>query len=77
MKKFIMFLAFVFALSFVSGCGQKDSADSIFDKMIEAYGGLENLKKLDSYISVWQMEVRVRPAKGKVVNFMFSCWKAM
>lgn len=75
MKKLIMFLTIVFAVSFISGCGVKDPKDQLFDEMIGAYGGLENLKKLDSYISVWDMEVRVRPQKGKAINFIDQAGK--
>lgn len=70
MKKFVMFLAFVFAVSIISGCGTKDPKDQLLDNMIGAYGGTENLRKLDSYVSLWAMEVRVRPQKAKAVNFV-------
>lgn len=70
MGKFIMFLAFVFAVSIISGCGTKDPKGQLLDNMIGAYGGAENLRKLDSYASVWAMEVKVRPQKGKAINFI-------
>ncbi len=70
MKKLITFMAIALVVSIISGCGPKDSKEQILDEMIGAYGGPENLKKLDSYISVWTMEVRVRPQKGKAVNFV-------
>lgn len=70
MKKFIALMSITLAIAIISGCGQKDPKDLLFDEMIGAYGGLENLRKLNSYTSVWAMEVKVRPQKGKVVNFV-------
>ena len=70
MKKVTALISIIIAVAFISSCGPKDPADQLFIKMIGAYGGEENLKKLDSYISVWAMEVRVRPQKGKAVNFV-------
>ncbi len=70
MKKFVALMSIILAVAFISGCGSKDPKDQLLDDMIGAYGGVENLKKLDSYTSVWAMEVRVRPQKGKVVTFV-------
>ncbi len=70
MKKFTALMSIIIAVAFISSCGPKDPKDQLFVEMIGAYGGEENLKKLDSYISVWAMEVRVRPQKGKVVSFV-------
>ncbi|MEE8575236.1 MAG: hypothetical protein V3T30_07470 [Thermodesulfobacteriota bacterium] len=47
------------------------TADPVADllaRMIEEYGGEENLKKLDSYISVWDIQVMVRDDKGTATN---------
>ena len=55
----------------LAGCGQSEKAvdpvSSLLDDMIGIYGGVENLKKLNSYESVWDMNVKVRPEKGEAV----------
>ena len=72
MKKFIALMTIVFAVVLISGCGAekdlKDPKDTLLYEMIGAYGGAENLSKLASYVSVWDIEVRVRPRKGKAIN---------
>jgi hypothetical protein len=75
MKKLITLFSIVFAVALMSGCGEKDPKAQLFDEMITAYGGAENLGKLDSYTSVWAMEVRVRPQKGKAINFVDQAGK--
>ncbi|MBE9531390.1 MAG: hypothetical protein IME98_01125 [Proteobacteria bacterium] len=70
MKKLVALMSIILAVAFITSCGSKDPKDLLLDEMIGAYGGLENLKKLDSYTSVWAMEVKVRPQKGKVVTFV-------
>ncbi len=55
----------------LAGCGQSEKAvdpvDALLDDMIGVYGGAENLKKLNSYESIWDMNVKVRPEKGEAV----------
>lgn len=55
----------------LAGCGQSEKAvdpvDALLDDMIGVYGGAENLKKLNSYESIWDMSVKVRPEKGEAV----------
>ena len=67
----IKYVLMVMVLALV-GCDQSEKApadpvDALLTNMISAYGGAENLKKLNSYESVWDMSVKVRPEKGEAV----------
>ena len=66
MKKFLLlpFLIFFLAFPLAVPAFSASSASVMLDDMIAAYGGEENLKKLNSYISIWDMQVQVRDEKG-------------
>jgi hypothetical protein len=75
MKKFItynaIFLAAIFlSVVFVASASAKVDKAALIENMIKAYGGAANLKKLDSYTSMWSMEVKTRQMNGKAVVFV-------
>ena len=70
MKKFITLTTIFLAVVFVTASSAKENKAALIEKMIGVYGGAENLKKLDTYTSMWDMEVKTRPIKGKAVIFV-------
>lgn len=55
-----------FVVLIASSCAKQ----SIYDKMIDAYGGEENLKKMNSYTTVWEVDSPMRGGLGKDERFI-------
>ena len=74
LKKALAFIALSLVVIFMSGCTQpkdpKAVVEALLADMITEYGGVENLKKLDSYVSLWEIQVQVRPQTGKAIHFV-------
>jgi len=71
MKKFKNFslLLVLFVLSSVLyGCPGGGGSSTLIDEMIEAYGGEEKLKLLDSYSVLWNMNAIAKSDTGKDVR---------
>ncbi|MEE9542239.1 MAG: hypothetical protein V3V95_00465 [Thermodesulfobacteriota bacterium] len=70
MKKLTILTTIFLTVIIVASCNAKNPKDKFLDDMIGAYGGVENLKKLDTYTSKWDMDVKVRGTRGKATNFV-------
>ncbi len=62
MKKLLLLPLLI--LLFAAPAFSAGPVDGILDDMIAAYGGADNLKKLNSYVSLWDMKVQVRNETG-------------
>lgn len=72
MKK-ISFALFALVLATaLYGCFGKPAnlSSMMVDMMVRGYGGEENLKKLDSYVSIWEMDAVSRGTKGSATNYV-------
>jgi hypothetical protein len=49
---------------------QAGPVGAFIDKMIEAYGGRDNLAKLNSYVSIWEMDAVARAESGRATNYV-------
>jgi hypothetical protein len=68
-KKPLSLIALSLLVVFMFGCKERtQSVEALLADMITEYGGEENLKKLDSYASLWKIKVQVREQEGKAVN---------
>ncbi|MDH5720448.1 MAG: hypothetical protein OEZ13_07460 [Spirochaetia bacterium] len=54
----------------LSACKQSSEADKILNEMIEAYGGVENLKKYNQNRSTWSVNSPIK-GKSEEIRYMF------
>lgn len=71
MNKKILFVFTVIVLSLAYGCaGGPDPVQVVLDMMIREYGGRENLSKLDSHVSIWDLEAVARGDRGESKTYV-------
>ncbi|MCK4738410.1 MAG: hypothetical protein KAT46_00535 [Deltaproteobacteria bacterium] len=72
-KNSFLVILLVTILGIFSGCTDNKGAatvESVIDKMIVEYGGAENLKKLNSYKTVWDMNAVSKNEKGTDTRYI-------
>ncbi len=52
------------------GCSGSGSADGVVSAMVKAYGGEENLKKINSYSQLWEMDALAKQDTGNDVRYI-------
>jgi hypothetical protein len=57
-------------LCLVSGCGARNPVERLLNKMVDEYGGRENLEKLNSYRSVWDLKAVMRGDTGTDTRYV-------